>query len=758
MGLFTRKKETPLELPNPTPQELLSMAEALMAGGLPRAIESSIQKQIDASQYYQAYESMDDQGNYFGSEFNIRATAGRIKGTYTREPWIFTAATLIAKSMATVPFKLLNTQTNEYETEHVLLKKVELGNPLEDAYTLKWKGYLDLVLGGNFFRAYDAAYSQSVHIPVENVSLKLDAQKRYIESVIIYDTQRPGNTSTVIPYKQVVHFKYPNPFNVYYGLSLFVAASRPLLLDRYKNEFEMAFYLRGATNSGVIETTDDINKTRMERLMRTFEAVYTGKRNWWRTIFLPKGASWKSSGLSMTEMQHLEGLRENRLTILAVLGIPPSKVGIVQDVNRSTSEDQDKTFWTNTIQPLCDFIASGWNNSHLFRVVYGGKYKLEPDYSGIEALQGSLRSKGEQAKAVESYLLIDEIREDILGYDPLPDGRGQFFVSEIKPAVEPGADLFANLSTETVTEADPVQEIAASTDVLLSDIPAIKSQAILSQERIETRLTDDYKRGYDNYLDALLKYAAYALTNQLDVKQYIRSKERDLAKIYIDEVGDTLIKALDRGVSFAMAQSKASYAARRALSGTVHKQLKFSATDQQALDALREETEDGQRRTLTERAITNFLGFNQTRSAEVLDLIADGLEDGRTLAQVASEIRQTYGEAYKDQAFTVARTELLSAVSQGIKWNHDLLAEVFSDVKKQWIHVGDVGSNPDAREEHAGFESLGPVDKDYIYGGELEYPRDPRASAGSVINCRCSLVSVVPDDATSNAEVILDRL
>lgn len=757
MGLFTRKKADLIEIPKPTPQELLSITEALATGGLHHAIENSIQKQIDASQYYQAYEAMDDQGNYFGSEFNIRATAGRIKGTYTREPWIFASASLIAKSMAMVPFKLLNLQTNQYETEHALLKKVELGNPLEDGYTLKWKGYLDLVLCGNFFRAYNAAFTESAHLPAELVCLELDNQKRFIESVQVYDNAKPG-VRTSIPYKQVVHFKYPNPFNVYYGLSLFVAASRPLLLDRYKNEFEMAFYLRGATNSGVIETTDDINKTRMERLMRTFEAVYTGKRNWWRTIFLPKGASWKSSGLSMTEMQHLEGLRENRLTILAVLGIPPSKVGIVQDVNRSTSEDQDKTFWTNTVQPLCEFVASGWNNSHLFKVIYGGKYKLEPDYSGIEALQGSLRTKGEQAKAVEGYLLIDEIREDILGYDKLPDGRGQFFVTEIKPAGVPGGDPFANLAHHVDAVPDPVQEIATATDALLTEIPVIKAQAVQSQERIENKLTNEYIKAYGKYIDELLAAASYALANNRDVEKFLKSKEKDLARVYVKEAEPTLIKALDRGVSFAMAQSKAIWVANRALGKIAEKKLKFNETDQQALDALRDETEDGQRRTLVSRSITSFVGFNETRTNEVLNLIAEGVESGKTTDQIAAEIRQTYGERYKDQAFTIARTELLTAVSQGIKWNHDLLQEVFSDVKKQWIHVGDVGSNPDAREWHAGYESLGPVDKDYVYDGELEYPRDPNGSASDNVNCRCSMVSVVPDDATSNAEAILDRL
>ena len=141
-----------------------------------------------------------------------------------------------------------------------------------------------------------------------------------------------------------------------------------------------------------------------------------------------------------------------------------------------------------------------------------------------------------------------------------------------------------------------------------------------------------------------------------------------------------------------------------------------------------------------------------------MDLIAEGVESGETFDKIASSIRELYNENYGNQASTIARTEILSAVSQGMKWNQDVLGEVYSEVEKQWFHVGDVGMNPDAREQHFGFEKEGSKPVNYKYGGVLEYPRDPNGGADQVINCRCSMVSVIPDRATSNAEVILDRL
>jgi len=185
---------------------------------------------------------------------------------------------------------------------------------------------------------------------------------------------------------------------------------------------------------------------------------------------------------------------------------------------------------------------------------------------------------------------------------------------------------------------------------------------------------------------------------------------------------------------------------------------RFSTTDQQAVDALRDVQSDGQRTVLLERSINNFVGFNDTDSKRIVEIVAGRADKGETNEQIAAVIRTLYGETYKDQAFTIARTETLSAVSQGIKWNDDVLGEIFSETQKQWFHVGDVGRNPDARENHQGYEDEGNVAKDHVWGGMLQYPRDPNAPAGETINCRCSMVTVIPDDATSNADSILDRL
>lgn len=765
MGLLSLRKNkvTTLTLPPaPPPEEMVSIMEAVAAGGTVKAINDSIEKQIEAAQNFDGFQQ---EGNYFGSEFNIRATAGRIKGAYAREPWIFATATIIAKTLASLPFKVVNTETKKVDKFHPLNAKLRLGSTLEGSLVQNWKGYLDLVLGGNFILCFNNTYTEAFLCPVDQTRLNYDVNLRRIETLTLYD-QAQGSQGKELPYRQCVHHKYPNPWSPFYGLSIFTAASRPLLLDRYKQEFEMAFYLRGATNAGVIETDSDINKTRMARLMQTFEAVYTGRRNWWRTIFLPKGATWANTGMSMTDMQHLEGLRENRLSLLAVLGIPPSMVGLTEDVNLATAEVQERNFWQNTVSPMAHFIADGWNQSYLVKTIYQGAVMVVPDFDNIQAMQGAIVAKGQRAKSVENYMLIDEIRTQVLGLEPLPNGRGQVFVVELRPEQQ---DPFGGGGSGDEEETTPVDPATAPTEgeeeeeddedagYELSLVKTFKSQAVSAQDRIEEKLGKSFVKGYNDYLDQLIGFAEEALRADDQVEKHILTKLQTLARTYMGGCEKPLQQALERSFAAALSQSKTYSSHRKNFVEIAQKRLRFEDTDLQAIDYLREEQRSGERTTLARRAIENFVGFNKTRTTEIIDLIAEAASGGATTDAIAATIRTSYGEKYKDQAFTIARTELLGAISQGIKWNHDVLGEVFSVTKKQWYHVGDTGSNPNARSLHAEFERLGEMDADYKYGGMLEYPRDPAAPASETINCRCSLVTVVPSNATSNAAVILDR-
>lgn len=833
MAWFSRKKQAPEVLPATVPVPRLRTLDHddddepafELTGPLAQAIERSVRKSLTASQYV-AWDQADDQGGYFGTEFEIRTTAGRIKGLYSREPWIYKASEKIAKTMSTVPLKVYQKGTDKELPKHPLKELIDAGSQAMSSKDLRWTRYLDLTLGGNYFLLLEKDYKTIAGLaPVELVNLKYAPDNSRVIAIEVYSAGTVGSQTATFPIEQVVHVKMPNPYNYAYGMSPFAAAARPILLDRYKNEFEMAFYLRGATSAGVVETTEDLSKSRFQRLMRTFEQAFTGRANWWRTLFLPKGAKFVKSSLTMQEMQHLEGMRENRLTILAVLGIPPSQVGIVQDVNRATSESQERLYYNETIVPLIEFEAAGWNNSYLVKTIYGGKVEVRPDFSGVEAIEGFVTIKAEKAKAMEPYFTIDEIRERVWKADPMSNGRGDRLVAEVKGGgtapTDPGTELAllptarkavlpdgftcqclcfpkdtfqlaldcqkwaeANgYKSDGVTESanewrieqapmdgfepDTLQDLALAENVRavigkLRDDEAKqatflrhKTAATASQNRIEAKLGEQLAKAVDAYIDDLLEDAVRALDKKRPVRDALKNRADERRDAYLKRALRTYELAMERGFAAATSQVKCW---KRDMMGT--KRATFAGlneTDQQAVDVLRERTRDGQRRVLKDRAIERFVGLDANRTDAVIGLIEEGEREGKTYEEIARGLRAKYGEAYRNQARTIVRTEVLSAVSEGLAWNHNVLQEVFSDVRKEWLHQGDDG-NPDARQEHMELDGteVGANEAWLVGGEQLRYPRDPRASAGQVVNCRCTMLSVIPDSATSNADAILE--
>lgn len=836
MWPFEKKNnEKQLALPASEMEHLISVLDLVKSGKINEAIENEVRKAFSFTDFQQMEGFHGDETGHFGTEFDLRTTAARIKMLHAREPWVYATSSLIARTMSSIKFNIHDSKTDEIRENHPAEKIVSGGNPMQDGIHKSWSGYLDLVLGGNYFEILDENYKYSAHIPIElaqPVLRKTDTAEQMrqferlgpFEWLEIYD-MATGKISKRILWEHVIHHKFPNPFNPFIGLSMYVAAARPILLDRHKNEFEMAFYLRGATNAGVIETTEDITKSRMERLMRTFESSFTGKRNWWRTLFLPKGAKWVNSGLSMKEMDHLEGLRENRRTLLAVLGIPPSQIGIVEDVNRATAEVQETAFWQNTIIPLAGFIASGYNNSHLFKHIFSGDVYVKPDFSNVDAVEGSMFTKAERAKALDNIAVLNEQRE-IAGLDPLPDGdpRGQMLLAEIEKldpmaavvsgdggdggkshsgglvAVETGPSSGTDAHTH-VAEFDPLTGIGKTiatngaypdhvhrirprgqTLEILEVEPAtddghthpdidrgaeqrsavvsqIKKNATQNQSRIEKIQTEKYLKSLTVIRDDALATAIRALRDRRPVKTRLDSTRDERGDKYREMAMPTLVETMERGWDMAMAQTRSLTNAIR--TKTVKQSERITADDEQALNAIRERTADDRRRQLDDRNIQAFKGFDETQTEQIVKIVENGLRDGKTFDEIAATIRADYGENYGDQAFTIARTETLTAVSAGIKANHDALNQVYSKVDKQWFHIGDVGVNPDARVQHLEFEKAGVVPSKFIWtnpdnGAQLMFPRDPNGGASEVINCRCTMVSIIPDDATSSVSDFIE--
>lgn len=130
--------------------------------------------------------------------------------------------------------------------------------------------------------------------------------------------------------------------------------------------------------------------------------------------------------------------------------------------------------------------------------------------------------------------------------------------------------------------------------------------------------------------------------------------------------------------------------------------------------------------------------ISDTTKEQMSRLIANGLSEELSGAEIAKSIRTQIPVISAIRAETIARTEVHAAASYA---NQSAAEATNIEMDKEWIAF------IDGREREAHRQADGqtvPMNEDFTVDGEsLAYPGDPSGSAGNVINCRC-VVGYIP--------------
>lgn len=124
-----------------------------------------------------------------------------------------------------------------------------------------------------------------------------------------------------------------------------------------------------------------------------------------------------------------------------------------------------------------------------------------------------------------------------------------------------------------------------------------------------------------------------------------------------------------------------------------------------------------------------------TSRKQVRNILANSLMQGLGQEEVSAQIRGVQAMTGA-RALTIARTETFSALSFSSQETAYNIREDFSlELVKEWVSANDEATRLDHSEANGQRRKL---EEPYLIGDELmDMPRDPKASAGNVINCRC---------------------
>lgn len=179
-----------------------------------------------------------------------------------------------------------------------------------------------------------------------------------------------GESENAIEYEsaQVVQFKFDDPDNDIRGLSLLSSLELTVASDLFAMKFNERFFENSA-HTGIIFSMKNSSKEEVDRNREWMTQNYVGTENAHKPILLEGDIEVNKSVSTRQEMQFIEGRKFNRQEILSVLDIDPSKLGITEDSNRSTSKEADNTFRQENIAPL-QLVVEEEINNHLILTLF----------------------------------------------------------------------------------------------------------------------------------------------------------------------------------------------------------------------------------------------------------------------------------------------------------------------------------------------------------------------------------------------------
>jgi len=611
---------------------------------------------------------------------------------------------------------------------------------------------LEYVLMGNSIVWDQKAIQQLLVIPTEQVTLSFDQKTKRVDKYVIstlteFHGEMMAQKVIDIEKKEVIHPKRPNPSSLLWGLSPFIPGRKSVLFNRYTSDYLNSFYLKQATPGFVLEMDRAINEENALRQLRSFEMAYTGRRNQRRTLILPKGIKANPVTHTITDQKIIELVNQNRETIINLFKIPKHELGM-QTAGSLGSEEYKtalKNFWVSTLIPTMRMVSSSFTKH--FKNQLGEGYFFDFDISGVEILREDQMEKALLAKEMANTLGINEANQRVWDEQAI-DAPGanipllikepsqpQFFNAKPPETGEPVDNFEAEIEQEIQRMFHPdVQKILNKrpnwfneTAKALTDVSDgqegkifedIVMETIISMSEATVPVLNDY------LVDKTQKAAD--IPDKRELRKRLEKVMDQFNEVWVDSYIEALEAKIDIGYN-------------------TQTQFVFNFDASREVDVLRQRNAQKRRAILEARGIESFSQISKTHTERIMREIIRGVDANETVDQVARRIADTFTdpESVRGKARTIARTEILTAVSIGQNAAAQDAKEVIPGLKKAWITADDER----VRDSHTQAQDQGPIDMDEEFSNGLKYPRDVSSGdPGEVINCRCTLILVPPEE------------
>lgn len=711
--------------------------------------------------------SRDGEGNSgsgnWGEEISAFIDSSTLKSLYFSEDWVYISCNTISQKISSQPMPVTSVdivdgqRVLEPNPMHPLNLLLTSPNPEQDYHTFMYNVATELYLMGNAVIWFNRRENRLILLPSEQIQMDFDKDgnlSEYLMAPNNEDLQGLVERKNMLRFTrdEIIHIRRPNPASMLWGLSPFIPGRKSILFNRYSSDYLNAFYLKQATPGMALEMTKEVNEDVALRQLRSFEMQYTGRRNQRRTLILPKGVKANPISHSLADQKLIDTVNMNRETILALLSIPKHEVSL-QEAGSLGSEEHRiaiRNFWEAGLIPGIRQIESQFTK--FFKAQLGEENIFKFDLSDVRALQEDNLATAELASKQLEVWSYNEVRQS-QGKEPLADPLADLPkpLADIRgKQAEQVIDPVAEAVVEEVQEESELDPNELVLDMDAVETYMIKAGTTISRNQTnqESEVNKAATKFLDNMMDTFVDMAERAIS--------VFEKETKMFKVKQDDedeppkINKQRLRKRIR-VAFEELEEKYVEDSTELLESTVEfgydSQTKFVFNDE-AIDELEALKAGGKRRErviLGARQLETFARISKTHTDRIMREIVKGVDAKETIPEISKRIAETFRDrdANLKRATVIARTETLTAVSQG-QWAAVQNSEkLMPGTKKVWLSAedervrgpGSVHGWKPGKANHR--EPLnGQMRKvNAKFSNGLKYPRDPAGDAEQTIQC-----------------------
>jgi len=314
-------------------------------------------------------------------------------------PVVRGVVTAIADAISSLDIKVYKVKGGEKveDTKHDFHNVFRTPNPYEGSQEFLEKICINLDLFGNCFIAIEKGSPLELYVlQTPNVAIIPDAKIKVKE----YRYYINGNQT---PYKpeEIIHIRYSDPEDPYFGASPLKAATKVLSLENNRLTYANAFFSNGAVPLGVLQTENTVSETILNKLRSEWTRLHQGTNNAYKTAILQGGLKYVpiASGLKDLDVKALKELSTS--DILNLYRTPAIVLGDLTEAGGEEGKAALTAWWRGALVPRIKRIETAINKGLRDVVFGGGKAYFTFDLTSVPALADD---KVQVAKYIETLM------------------------------------------------------------------------------------------------------------------------------------------------------------------------------------------------------------------------------------------------------------------------------------------------------------------------------------------------------------------